>query len=94
MLGGSITPPFVDSFNDVWKSENSIIWENILPDTGSPGPNQFEKRVAHTAVVLGDSIYLIGGGALEEMIVSEKFRQGGSRWPIAFPGRSIIFIEN
>eukprot|EP01036_Dinobryon_divergens_P012354 gene12354-16639_t len=55
-------------FNDVWithvdnvQDSNTIIWRRILPSGGVP-----KARGGHSAVIIGDAMYIYGGNNLGE----------------------------
>jgi len=75
VLGGFTT----DATNEVWNSDDGIIWNNKSAETCPPRPT-FTKRFFHEAVVFDDKIWVIGGngdnGFLNDVWVSEN----GASW--------------
>ncbi len=47
--------------NDVWSSSDGVSWSLVLPDTASPGPNQFPRRTSFPMVVFNNRMWVIGG---------------------------------
>jgi len=56
-LPGTPCPPY---FNDVWKSNDGINWEEVTPQA------PWKKRPGHQVVVLDNTFYLFGGFGLSE----------------------------
>jgi hypothetical protein len=59
ILGGSENYYFGDASslkNDVWSSEDGVHWECVTADAG------WAPRAYHQAAVLGDTMYVFGGG--------------------------------
>lgn len=47
--------------NDVWSSTDGVTWTNVLPDTASPGANQFSQRNSSICLVYNSQMWVIGG---------------------------------
>ncbi len=47
--------------NDVWSSADGVTWTQVLADTATPGPSQFERRCRFSMLTDGDAMYILGG---------------------------------
>ena len=47
--------------NDVWSSTDGVTWTEVLADTATPGPSQFEQRCRFSMLTDGDEMYVLGG---------------------------------